>query len=284
MTTTLHPDRYSTTATTRKNGVVIHDSEGSEGTFANGQLASAQLVAYLRAKGDRPSPSRPGGFYGSGYHAVATEDGGYFVVGDASAAPYHAPPVNATMWSICMPGKAAQTRAQWLGDVSRQYIRGVARYVVDRWHDDRCAWPLELIDAAELVAAHADVANHPAGYTAHAEVSKAWHKTDHTDPGSSFPWDVLADDIAALTAPISPPPVETKPTTPTTPEEDDDMLRVITNAEPYNFGGTVYNPGIVKWLLTDDGRKVHLTQGYWVGVGQPAGTPIPSALIDGIPG
>lgn len=204
MTTTLHADRYSTTTTTRKNGVVVHDSEGSEGTLSWGQQASEQLAAFLRSPGDRPSPSRPGGVYGSGYHAVASETGGYIVLGEATSAPYHAPPVNPTMWSICMPGKAAQTREQWLDDVSRSYIRGVALYIVDRWNEDGRSWPLSFADARTLVSARADLAGHPTGYTSHAQVSLAWHKTDHTDPGSSFPWDVLAADIAALLQPIQP--------------------------------------------------------------------------------
>ena len=37
------------------------------------------------------------------------------------------------------------------------------------------------------------------GYTSHAEVSKAFRQTDHTDPGVNFPWDVLAAEIARLT-------------------------------------------------------------------------------------
>lgn len=186
MTTTLHLDRYAPTTILRKNGVVVHDSEGGEGVLSWGQTASDQLLGYLRSKGDRPSPSRPGGVYGSGYHAVATETGSYVVVAEANTAPYHAPPVNPTMWSICMPGKAAQTRDQWLDAPSRNYIRGVAAYIVDRWNDDGRVWPLQFVDAGTLVVTAADKAGHPAGYTSHAQVSQAWHKTDHTDPGVSF--------------------------------------------------------------------------------------------------
>lgn len=182
--TALHADRGGTSGVHLKAGVVVHDSEGGEGGNA-----AANLVAYLSRPGDRPNGS--GGMYGSGYHAVADELGGYIQIGDWIRNPYHAPPLNATWWSICMPGKAGQTREQWLDGPSRQYIRGVAQFIVDRWHEDGERWPLEFRTATELLVGGM-------GYTSHNEVSQAWHRTDHWDPGPHFPWDVLATDIAAL--------------------------------------------------------------------------------------
>jgi hypothetical protein len=111
------------------------------------------------------------------------------------------------MWSICIPGRANQTRVQWLDDVSRQYIRGVARYIVDMWNHDRHVWPLEYRAGVQLAADKANVRDHPTGYTSHHEVTVSkLTSTTHYDPGPSFPFDVLADDIAALTQ-IAPPTV-----------------------------------------------------------------------------
>jgi hypothetical protein len=204
----------------------------------------------LQAKGDRPSPSRPGAYYGSGYHAVATETGSYIQVADATAGPYHAPPCNPTWWAICIPGRAAQTRDQWLNDVSRQYIRGVARFIVDKQREDGMSWPLQFCAAPDLVKTSANLTGHPTGYTSHSQVSQAWHQTDHTDPGVGFPWDVLATDIAALiTAPI---PVPTQASI-----EENIMYR--SNAAPMVVDGQTYAPGRVWFELLPGGKGRHVT-------------------------
>lgn len=209
MTILLHPDRYAKTSLLRKNGVVIHTSEGSEGIAYNAVTSSEQLANFLKSKGDRPSPSRPGGFYGSGYHAVATEAGGYIELGDATCGPYHAPPCNPTWWSICMPGRAAQTREQWLDDVSSKYIDGVAQYIVDRREQDDEFWPIDFVSYIDLKGKSLQLTGHPGGVTYHSQVSKAWGQTDHTDPGVSFPIDILFERIELLISPK--PPVETIP-------------------------------------------------------------------------
>lgn len=203
----LHADRGAPGAPLIRNGCVVHDSEGQEGTLPWGQLASAQLVSFLARPGDRPSTTRPGGFYGSGYSAVACEDGSYVTIADDNIGPYHAGGgINPNMWSVCIPGKASQNRDQWLGDVSRQYIRAAARYIVDRWNHDARVWPLSFASGAQLRAAGANVKGHPVGYTSHAQVTVSkLVNTDHSDPGVSFPWDVLAADITALVNDVAPP-------------------------------------------------------------------------------
>lgn len=188
----LHPDRGGTSGTVPKLGVVVHDSEGGEN--------SVNLLSYLASPGDRlVAGSSPPRYYGGGYNAVATEDGSYEQIAGGNRSPYHAPPLNYTWWSVCIPGRANQTREQWLDERSRAYIRGVARFIVDKWHEDGERWPLTYRDAAELKA-------NLTGYTSHAEVSRAWGLTNHTDPGPAFPWDVLAADIAALVRPPDPDP------------------------------------------------------------------------------
>lgn len=207
MTTTIHPDRHKTTTNLRKNGVVVHDSEGGEGTLPNGRTASSQLIAFIQAPGDREyDPPRPGQKYGSSYHIVVTETGDFVQLGGADINTFSAPPTNPTMWHVCIPGRAAQTREQWLDAASRWYITGVARAIVHCWELDGRSWPLEFEAAAELVQHGADrLGGHPCGYTAHAQVSLAFRQSDHTDPGLAFPWEVLAADIQAFITPPTPP-------------------------------------------------------------------------------
>lgn len=249
--TALHPQRGGTSGVSPKRGVVVHDSEGGEGGSS-----SANLLAYLASPGDRPNGH--GGFYGAGYHAVATETGGYVQIAGADRSPYHAPPLNSTWWSICIPGRAAQTREQWLDAASRPYIAGVARFIVDVWHIDGEAWPLTLRRANELVDGEQGIASH-------AEVSKAWHLTDHWDPGPAFPWDVLAADIAAIVAPpVEEHPIVIEPPAPTTPPAAGGDL-MMTLFKPIDadawFYGQVDARGIahtVEW--TGDGGDARVGQ------------------------
>ena len=180
----LNKDRYYPTTTLRKLGVVVHDAESGDG-------ASANLLSLLKAPGNFPSTSRPGGFYGAGYHAITDGLGGYIQVADASAGPYSAPPTNPTWWQVCMPGYANQTREQWKDPLSMAHIIGVAKFIVDKWHEDEKTWPLVFVFNDMLKAGMH-------GYTSHAQVALAWHETTHTDPGVNFPWDILEEEIGKL--------------------------------------------------------------------------------------
>lgn len=186
----LHSDRYSTTGVTlRKSGVVIHTNEGPDGS-------GASLDRYMASPGDRPLGD--GRKYGSGYHARARDADGWVTYVGPEAGPFAAPPCNKTWWHIVIPGWSRQTRNEWLTDVSRDFIRSVARFVVWAWERDGRTWPLVRADDLDLQLGDG-------GYTSHNFVSKAWRQSNHTDPGPNFPWDVLAADIAELTAPAPEP-------------------------------------------------------------------------------
>lgn len=184
----LHAERGGSSGRTPKLGVVVHDSEGSEN--------SEQLIRFCAAPGDRDNGR--GGKYGGGYNAVATEDGFYYEVAGGDRSPYHAPPLNSVAWSICIPGRASRTRDQWLTGNSRQYIRGVARFIVDKWQVDGRRWPLVMAEPELLHRAAGTPPTGPFGLTQHRHVSQTWHQTDHTDPGPNFPDDVLLADIKEL--------------------------------------------------------------------------------------
>lgn len=219
----LHPDRYYPTTTLIKRGVVIHDSE-------SGDASSSILVRLLEQPGNQPS--KHGGFYGAGYHAVTDGEGGYVSLADATAGPYSAPPCNPTWWHICMPGFAHQTRAEWLDQWSRPHIEGVAKFIIDKWNADGRTWPLSFIFADQLVKGMK-------GYTSHYQVALAWRKTTHTDPGPNFPWDVLEDEIVKA---------KLQPT-----EEDDVADVYYCNAEPRTWQGTPYPAGNIKYFLQNNG-------------------------------
>lgn len=185
----LHTDRGYPTNTLIKKGVVIHDAESPDG-------ATASLVSLLGRPGTNPSTR--GGFWGAGYHAVTDGKGGYIQVAPASFGPYAAPPCNPDWWHICMPGYAKQTRDEWLDELSLGHIKGVARFLFEKWNEDGRNWPMKFVPATEL-------AKGAKGYTTHYQVSLAWRQTDHTDPGPNFPWNVLEGEVLRL---ISNTPVE----------------------------------------------------------------------------
>lgn len=228
----LHPDRYSRTGVqARKHGVVIHCSESSDSSFA-------ALVTYLQRPGDRVIPeSNPPRRYGSGYHAVATPLGSYLEVADASMGPYHAPPTNKTWWAICIPGYARQTRDEWLDPTSAAYIRGVASYVVDKAAAD--GFPLVRLSPAELLAGDR-------GYCDHNDVSDAWGQTSHYDLGPNFPWDILAAEIAALTAP-PPPPIPN-------PEDNVHVIVAIKNhnGQPLDNRRFAWDGISIRWIRNEE--------------------------------
>lgn len=259
MTVLLNRDRYTTSGViARKRGVVVHDSESGDNSYA-------ALVSYMKAPGDRDNGH--GGKYGSGYHAVTDGLGGYTLMADASAGPYAAPPTNGTWWHVCIPGAASQTRDDWLLDVSRLHIKGVARFIVDRWREDGESWDI----TSYLIAT--DLVRGRQGITSHREVSNAWHQSDHSDPGPLFPWDILLSDVTLILHPVKPDgpftaaPGRAEPPAPRDDYEEDEMpleLRVGTNSgiwwkengELHHCAGDELD-GLRDMHTLDDGTKAY---------------------------
>lgn len=78
-------------------------------------------------------------------------------------------------------GFAAQTPAQWRDDYSRRLLETsstLAAKIAARW-----AIPLRKLSVEEVRGGTA------MGFCGHADVSKAFGKTTHSDPGPNFPWD-----------------------------------------------------------------------------------------------
>ena len=92
---------------------------------------------------------------------------------------WHAPPNTGSIGvELCDPQKGSSSR--WRDDNHEAMLKRAAalvRQIAARWNI-----PLRRLTVAEVKAG-----KH--GICGHVDVSKAFSQTDHTDPGSGFPWD-----------------------------------------------------------------------------------------------
>jgi len=229
----VHLDRFSTSGVqTRKMGVVIHDSESPDGSYAS-------LARFVTLPGDRLiAGSNPPRKYGACYHALTRNDAAatYDQILPATAGPYAAPPLNKNWWHICIPGYARQNRQEWMDAASLSGIKAVALFIVDKAKVD--GFPLARVRTAGLLAGDG-------GYTSHADVSNAWHQTDHSDPGGQFPWDLLAQYILDLVLPTMPPAPPRPTVHPAAAAAQETIMR---------FVGSLDHPGSTRWVLSGSVR------------------------------
>lgn len=135
--------------------IVIHSTEGG----------TARSVATYFAQTDRAASA----------HLVVDDHECLRLLADAVVA-YHAPPLNEESIGVEIVGYARWGRLRWLA--SRQRLRRAAWRVASlcRRHHIPPRW----VDASGLVSGEP-------GITTHAEVSRAWHRSTHWDPGPGFP-------------------------------------------------------------------------------------------------
>lgn len=88
---------------------------------------------------------------------------------------WHAPPANEHGIGIEMVGRAKFSEDEWTSCGLVDRVAALLGALAVKWNV-----PLSFVDAAGLLAGKR-------GVTSHAEVAKAFHKTDHTDPGPGFP-------------------------------------------------------------------------------------------------
>lgn len=139
---------------------------------------------------------------GGSYHIVIDADGKTARENDDEYIPWAAMfTANRNGFHVSLAGRAAFTREQWL------------------------ARPRQLDKLAEIAAAYERAYSIPVvirlapdlraripGLSTHAEASKAWHESDHTDPGKGFPLDVIVEKAKKLKTP--PPPPAPRPPAP----------------------------------------------------------------------
>lgn len=151
---------------------------------SNGQITRVVIHATV-------SPCVRGGAAGNAHYFQSPGAGGaaHYIVdpGDVvqsvreSIVAHHAPPNTGSIGiELCDP--QAGDDGRW-GDPNHQsMLRLAAGLTADICN--RRNIPVTWLSPGELVAGHH-------GITSHANVAKAFHKTDHTDPGDAFPVDAF---------------------------------------------------------------------------------------------
>lgn len=167
--------------------IVLHDMEMAE------QPTTAEACArYFQ------NPSSP-----SSAHYCVDSDSIVQCVRENDIA-YHAPP-NTHSLGVEHAGYARQTRAQWLDPYGLAMLRLSTRLVRELCNK---------YDIPKVFLSPADLRAGRRGITTHANVSKAFGQSTHTDPGPNFP----VDHYMAMVKAVDP-----KPPTPPVSLEDDDM-------------------------------------------------------------
>ena len=92
---------------------------------------------------------------------------------------WHARGGNASSIGIELAGFAGQGPGRWNDAYSRSVLERAASLTAEVC--GRHAIPIRRLRAADLVAGRR-------GITGHVDVSAAFHKSDHWDPGPDFPW------------------------------------------------------------------------------------------------
>jgi N-acetyl-anhydromuramyl-L-alanine amidase AmpD len=170
---TAHPSNYSRRLRPRTQAIALHATDGHEGTRKDDDVAAM--------------------FAGP----LAKPRSCTWVV-DADSITRCVPPVmtawhcghtgNARCEGVELCGLAKQSRAEWFDEMSLRTLCIAARLVAMRCTEYEID-PV-FVNAEQL-------RNGYRGITTHAEISLAWHESDHDDPGPHFPMDEF---IAAVRA------------------------------------------------------------------------------------
>jgi N-acetyl-anhydromuramyl-L-alanine amidase AmpD len=142
--------------------VVIHDMESEE------EPDTAENVASWFAGANAPQASA---------HYCGDSNSVIQCVHDMDVA-WHAPGANHNGIGIEHAGRARQTAAQWADDYSENMLQVTGSLTAKLLVKHKL--PNEFVDAAGLL-------HGKRGITTHWEVSKAFKRSDHTDPGQNFP-------------------------------------------------------------------------------------------------
>lgn len=157
--------------------IVIHDMESSE------TVKTAENVASWFAGPSAPQASA---------HYCVDSDSTVQCVAEMDVA-WHAPGANHCAVGIEMAGRANQTLAQWNDPFSKLMGLRTAMLCVDIMR--RRKIPNVFLTAKDLVAGKWS------GITTHNEVSKAFKRSTHTDPGPQWPRSAFMATITGLLVP-----------------------------------------------------------------------------------
>jgi N-acetyl-anhydromuramyl-L-alanine amidase AmpD len=102
---------------------------------------------------------------------------------------WHAPGANRSGIGIELAGYARQTAEDWQDEFSSDMLERAARLVAHL--SQKWGVPLVFVDRDGLEAGQP-------GVTTHNEVTHAWRKSDHTDPGPAFPMEAFLERAREL--------------------------------------------------------------------------------------
>lgn len=166
-----HPTNYSQRPRAITQAIALHATDGHEGLSKDTDAAAMFAGILVKPRS---------------CHYVVDADSVTQCVPAKMTAWHCGRTGNARTEGVELCGFAKQTREQWLDEMSLRTLCIAASVVAARCREN--SLPIIFVNAAALVAG-------VRGITTHAEISKAWHETNHTDPGAGFP---LADFIAAV--------------------------------------------------------------------------------------
>lgn len=118
-------------------------------------------------------------------HVCVDSDSAVRCVADKDTA-WAAPGGNADGLQMELAGFARQTRTDWQDTYSKGVL-SEASVVAATWAKLH-KLPVRKLSRAELKAGKK-------GFTTHADISAVYKRSDHTDPGANFPWDLWLDQI-----------------------------------------------------------------------------------------
>jgi hypothetical protein len=150
---------------TSVDNIVMHSAEIGEFWSAAESVAS-----YFHIGPPKPASA----------HLVVDVDSIVRCVPDEHIA-FHAPP-NARSIGIEQAGYAKQTRDEWLDDYGQKMLQLVARLIA--FEARKWSIPLVWLTPDDLIAG-------ARGLCTHADMTAAFHESDHTDPGPNYPKDVV---------------------------------------------------------------------------------------------
>lgn len=168
--------------------IVIHDMEAKE------TLTTAEDIAMyfhtLNEKLPNGSPKK------ASAHTCWDVNSAVRCVLDKDVA-YAAPGANNDGLQYELAGFGRQTRDEWLDDYGKSMIALVCEGVAQDCL--RYGIPPAHLTNAQL----ADPTSK--GIIGHFQASQVWHKSDHTDPGPGFPWDIFLTGVQTVYATLTHP-------------------------------------------------------------------------------
>lgn len=158
-----HKSNYGPRSRKQTQFVVVHCTDGHEGFRKDDDVAAMFSKPLAKPRS---------------CHYVVDSDSVTRCLPEDAVAWHCGSTGNARGLGVELCGFARQTEAEWLDALSLPMLCIAARLI--REICDRHHLPVTFIDAAGLSAGLR-------GVTTHAEVSKAWRESKHTDPGKDFP-------------------------------------------------------------------------------------------------